>query len=102
MVVRVRTGDGDSVNNRPRYQPSYLSERQRVVLLTFESPEAAQAWDRDGRPLPGIVDYEATDPFVRCARGISGSDAHGWDRAVVGERCRCGARVWEGSDRARV
>lgn len=55
--MAVRWGSG-VVNNRPRYQPSYLSERQRVVLLTFESPEAAQAWDRDGRPLDLIVGAE--------------------------------------------
>lgn len=31
--------------------PSAVSARQRLVVLTFETPEQAEQWDAAGRPL---------------------------------------------------
>lgn len=44
--------------------PTSRSERQRVIVLTFPSPEDAQAWDDAGQPLGDIVLSEARDRTV--------------------------------------
>lgn len=37
------------------YDPKAYSSRQRVVVLTFDTPEAAQAWDAAGQPLAELA-----------------------------------------------
>jgi hypothetical protein len=39
---------GKVADQRERF---WHSERQRIVVLTFDSSEEAQAWDAAGRPL---------------------------------------------------
>lgn len=38
---------------KERHQPLYF-DRQRTIVLTFETPEDAQAWDDAGRPLDAL------------------------------------------------
>lgn len=39
---------------RNHNRPEFYSERQRVVVITFDTPEDAQAWDDAGQPLDGL------------------------------------------------
>lgn len=41
---------GGGGTNHPN-APSAVSARQRLVVLTFETPEQAEQWDAAGRPL---------------------------------------------------
>jgi len=38
----------------PKHWMSRLSTRQRVVVLTFETVEQAEAWDANGCPLSAL------------------------------------------------
>lgn len=50
-----------STHNRPQV----YSERQRVIVLTFATPDAARSWDSAGRPL--LVIGEALDTTAEVA-----------------------------------
>lgn len=39
------------MDERNHNRPEFYSERQRTVILTFDTSEAAQAWDDAGQPI---------------------------------------------------
>jgi len=42
-------------------KPTYYSSRQRLVVLTFETPEDAEEWELAGYPLPTDRDPVSLD-----------------------------------------
>jgi len=54
---------GETTYNRPQI----TSARQRVIVLTFESPEAAQEWDDAGQPVDFPVDRVTPLSYVAVA-----------------------------------
>ena len=41
-----------AVNIGMRQDRNWFPAHQRIVVLTFDSPEEAEAWDRAGQPFP--------------------------------------------------
>lgn len=42
------------MEQRDHNRPQVYSARQRTIVITFETPEAAQAWDEAGSPIADL------------------------------------------------